>query len=388
MVSKAPSQGAFHIASLDGMRAVAILIVFLSHAGLSHVVPGLFGVTVFFFLSGYLITTLLRMECENHGGANLRQFFLRRTLRILPPFYLILAVIALLTFLSVLPGGFHGQALTAQALFAANYWEITGGVQPPGTEILWSLAVEEHFYLLFPFLYLAMHRFMPDRRHQFALLLTLCAAVLAWRMLLVHQFSAIDLHSGSAHHPRTCHATDTRLDGLLFGCALAVWGNPALDPTRIRRSHWLWLLLPSCVALLLATFVIRSVPFRETWRYTLQGLALMPVFIAVIRYSDALPLRFLNWRWVSRLGVLSYAFYLTHALLLSLVAHWLPSPEGLSHLQLMLLRGTVAFLLTLAASWMMHQWVEKPFLRLRRRLGSSTKPAEHKQSGALVLNQV
>lgn len=386
MVSKAPSQGAFHIASLDGMRTVAILIVFLSHAGLSHVVPGLFGVTVFFFLSGYLITTLLRMECEKHGGANLRQFFLRRTLRILPPFYLILAVIALLTFLSVLPGGFHGQALMAQSLFAANYWEIAGGVQPPGTEILWSLAVEEHFYLLFPFLYLAMRRFMPDRRHQFALLLTLCAAVLAWRMLLVHQFSAIDLHSGSAHHPRTCHATDTRLDGLLFGCALAVWGNPALDATRIRRSHWLWLLLPSCVALLLATFVIRSVPFRETWRYTLQGLALMPVFIAVIRYSDALPLRFLNWRWVSQLGVLSYAFYLTHALLLSLVAHWLPSPEGLSHLQLMLLRGTVAFLLTLAASWMMHQWVEKPFLRLRRRLGSGTQSAQHKQSASLELN--
>ena len=388
MDSKTPSQGAFHIASLDGMRAVAILIVFLSHAGLSHVVPGLFGVTVFFFLSGYLITTLLRMECEKHGGANLRQFFLRRTLRILPPFYLILAVIALLTFLSVLPGGFHSQALTAQALFSANYWEITGGVQPPGTEILWSLAVEEHFYLLFPFLYLAMRRFMPERRHQFALLMTLCAAVLAWRMLLVHQFSAIDLHSGTAHHPRTCHSTDTRLDGLLFGCALAVWGNPALDATRIRRSHWLWLLLPSCLALLLVTFVIRSVPFRETWRYTLQGIALMPVFIAVIRYSDALPLRFLNWRWVSRLGVLSYAFYLTHSLLLSLVAHWLPAPEGLSHLQLMLLRGTVAFLLTLAASWMMHQWVEKPFLRLRRRLGSSTKPAEHKQSGALVLNQV
>jgi peptidoglycan/LPS O-acetylase OafA/YrhL len=387
MASNASNQGAFHIPSLDGMRAVAILIVFLSHAGLSHVVPGLFGVTVFFFLSGYLITTLLRMECERHGSANLRQFFLRRTLRILPPFYLILAVIAALTALSVLPGGFQGLALTAQALFAANYWEIGGGVQPPGTEVLWSLAVEEHFYLLFPFFYIALRRVLPERRHQFALLMTLCAAVLAWRMLLVHQLSAIDLQSGSAHHPRTCHATDTRLDGLLFGCALAVWGNPALDGTRIRRSHWLWLLLPSCVLLLLATFVIRSVPFRETWRYTLQGLALMPVFITAIRYSDALHLRFLNWRWVSRLGVLSYAFYLTHSLLLELVEHWLPAPAGLSHLQLMLLRGSVAFVLTLAASWLIHQWVEKPFLRLRRRLGSGTESTTHKQSGALVLNR-
>jgi len=387
MASEASTHGAFHIPSLDGMRAVAIMIVFLSHAGLSHVVPGLFGVTVFFFLSGYLITTLLRMECERHGIANLRQFFLRRTLRILPPFYLILAVIAALTAYSVLPGGFQGQALTAQALFAANYWEIGGGVQPPGTEVLWSLAVEEHFYLIFPFFYFAMRRVLPDRRHQFILLMLLCAAVLAWRMLLVHQLSAIDLQSGSAHHPRTCHATDTRLDGLLFGCALAVWGNPVLDSTRIRRSHWLWLMLPSCVAVLLATFVIRSVPFRETWRYTLQGLALMPIFVTVIRHADALPLRFLNWRWVSRLGVLSYAFYLTHTLLLAVAEHWLPAPEGWSHLNLMLLRGTIAFALTLAASWLIHHCVEKPFLRLRRRLGSGAKTTAHKQSGELVLNQ-
>lgn len=386
MASKTSSQGAFHIPSLDGLRAVAILIVFLSHAGLSRVVPGLFGVTIFFFLSGYLITTLLRMECERDGGANLRQFFLRRTLRILPPFYMVLGSIALLTAYGFISGGFHPQALTAQALFAANYWEIYGGVQPSGTEVLWSLAVEEHFYLLFPFFYLGMRRVLPERSHQFALLLTLCTAVLVWRMLLVYQFSVIDLHSGSAHHPRTCHATDTRLDGLLFGCALAVWGNPVLDETRIRRSHWLWLLLPSCIALLLATFVIRSVPFRETWRYTLQGLALMPVFICVIRYHDAPLMHFLNWRWVSRLGVLSYAFYLTHAVLLALMEKWLPASMIQSHVQLMLIRGMAAFALTLAVSWLIHHGVERPFLRLRRRLGGTGQTVQHKQSSGLALN--
>lgn len=385
MAAKESSQG-FHIPSLDGLRTVAILIVFLSHAGLSHVVPGLFGVTIFFFLSGYLITTLLRMECERDGTASLRQFFLRRTLRIMPPFYLVLGVISLLGAYGVLSGGLHPQALTAQALFAANYWEIYGGVQPPGTEVLWSLAVEEHFYLLFPFFYLGMRRMLPERSHQFALLMALCTAVLAWRMLLVYEFSAIDLQSGSSHHPRTCHATDTRLDGLLFGCALAVWGNPALDGTRIRRSHWLWLLLPLCLCLLLATFVIRSVPFRETWRYTLQGLALMPVFICVIRYHDCLLLRFLNWRWVSSLGVLSYAFYLTHSLLLALMEVWLPESTGISHWQLMLLRGAAAFTLALAASWLIHHGVERPFLRLRRRLGGKTQMVQHKQSSGLALN--
>lgn len=207
-------------------------------------------------------------------------------------------------------------------------------------------------------------------------------------MLLVHHLFAIDLQFGSAHHPRTCHATDTRLDGLLFGCALAVWGNPALDPTRIRRSYWLWLLLPACIVLLLSTFVIRNVAFRETWRYTLQGLALIPVFIAAIRYADAPPLRFLNWHWISRLGVFSYAFYLTHTLLLEMVEHWLPAPSGLSHVQLMLLRGIVAFALTLAASKLIHHWVEKPCMRLRRRLSGDATPAAHKQSGALLLNRV
>ncbi|WP_246437978.1 acyltransferase family protein [Prosthecobacter vanneervenii] len=386
MDSKATGPVSFHIPSLDGLRSVAILIVFLSHAGLSHVVPGLFGVTIFFFLSGYLITTLLRMECERTGGVNLRQFFLRRTLRILPPFYLVLFLIALLCASGVLPGGSHIQAFTAQALFAANYWEIHGGFQPPGTEVLWSLAVEEHFYLVFPFFYLGMRRVLPDRSHQFALLLTLCAAVLVWRMLLVHQFSAIDLHSGSAHHPRTCHGTDTRLDGLLFGCALAVWGNPALDSTRIRRSHWLFVLLPACVALLLASFLIRSVPFRETWRYTVQGLALMPVFICVIRFHDSPLLRFLNWSWVSRLGVFSYAFYLTHSLLLALMEECLPDSMHLSHLQLMMLRGMAAFALSLASSWIIHHGVERPFLRLRRRLGGAAPTVQHKQSSGLALN--
>lgn len=367
MASNSSPREAFHITSLDGMRAVAIMIVFLSHAGLSHIVPGLFGVTVFFFLSGYLITTLLRMECERTGGVDMGQFFLRRALRILPPFYLVLGAIALL----------HGrdwQALTAQTFFAANVWEISGGVQPPGTEVLWSLAVEEHFYLLFPFFYLLLRQRLPERRHQFMALMTLCAAVLAWRMFLVHELHAIDLHNGSAHHPRTCHGTDTRLDGLLFGCALAVWGNPALDQTRIGRKAWLWLILPLCVAALLVSFVLRDVAFRETWPYTVQGLALMPVFIAVIRYADTWAFRFLNWPLVRRLGVLSYSFYLTHSLVIALIKEHLLFAES------RVAQGAVALGATLILSWLMHACIERPCAHLRKRLGSHGNGAERPKS--------
>ena len=115
------SHAPFLIPSLDGLRAVAILIVFLSHAGLSHIVPGLFGVTVFFFLSGYLITTLMRMECERTGGVNLRDFNLRRALRIFPPFYLVLAVITLLAASGAVEGGFSWAAMAAQAGFSSNF---------------------------------------------------------------------------------------------------------------------------------------------------------------------------------------------------------------------------------------------------------------------------
>src|SRR3954467_5963406 len=88
-----------NIASLDGLRAVSISIVFLAHAGLKGIVPGFFGVTVFFFLSGYLITTLLRVEFEESGDIGLRSFYVRRMFRIWPLFYLVLIVATLLSWL-------------------------------------------------------------------------------------------------------------------------------------------------------------------------------------------------------------------------------------------------------------------------------------------------
>src|SRR5262249_59072136 len=86
-----------YIPSLDGIRAGPVMVVFAGHAGLRGLIPGDFGVTVFFFLSGYLITTLLRMEHEQTGAISFRAFYLRRVLRIFPPFYLVLIVATLLT---------------------------------------------------------------------------------------------------------------------------------------------------------------------------------------------------------------------------------------------------------------------------------------------------
>src|SRR5262249_39885440 len=119
-----------YIPSLDGIRACSVMVVFAAHAGLRGLIPGDFGVTVFFFLSGHVITTLLRMEHEQTGVISFRSFYLRRVLRIFPPFYLVLVVATLLTAVKVLTApGLHlrPDALAAQALYMTNYYVIQNG---------------------------------------------------------------------------------------------------------------------------------------------------------------------------------------------------------------------------------------------------------------------
>lgn len=343
-----------HFPSLDGIRALSFLLVFAAHAGLEKVVPGGFGVTVFFFLSGYLITTLLRMEGDKDGSIGLRQFYLRRVLRILPPFYLVLALAALAAALGVVPGGVTSRALSAQLLHVANYWIVYRGYegQPAGTGVYWSLAVEEHFYLLFPCLYLVFLRVVKNRGRQLAIVLGLCAVVLLWRCILVW---------GLRSDPdRTYVASDTRVDSILFGCALALYGNPMLDgPSRVSDRAWKWGLLPAGLLLLILTFVYRDPGFRETFRYSIQGVALTPVFVVALRYPTWGPFRLLSLRGLSFLGVLSYPLYLCHHVVLVALE---PLSAGA--------RVPLALGLSLALAWLIHQLVELPCARLRKRLSS------------------
>lgn len=344
-----------YIPTLDGLRAVSFGIVFVAHAGLGAWVPGGFGVTVFFFLSGYLIATLLRQEIEATGGVNFRSFYLRRVLRILPPFYLVLTLTVCLTWASVLPGRLLLMPTLAQFLHFANYWQVWHGSdgQPLGTAIYWSLAVEEHFYLVFPWLYLALFRVPAKTRA--SLLLLLCVASLCWRYWLIR-------HLGASEE-RTYAATDTRFDSLLFGCLLASWGNPALDAPKERASAaWKWLFLPIGIALLVVSFVWRSPEFRATLRYTVQGVALIPIFVVGIRDPDWGPFRWLNTRWLKLAGTLSYSLYLIHQCVLYALERWLPLPE--------VPRSALGLVLSSVLALAMHRYVELPSARLRKRLGA------------------
>jgi peptidoglycan/LPS O-acetylase OafA/YrhL len=358
------NQEAFHIPSLDGIRAVSFLIVFIAHAGLGWIIPGYLGLTVFFFLSGYLITTLLRMELDRTGRISLKQFYLRRTFRIFPPMYVVLSVACALPLLGVVRGSVHASTVAIQAAHLTNYYIIQNGWWEgiaPGTWVYWSLAVEEHFYLFFPLLYIGLVRYVPWRKKQALVLLGLCIAVLAWRCFLV-----FGLH---ASRDRVYLASDTRIDAILVGCILAIWKNPVLDEEEtfddMSLARW-W--LPLGLGMVMTSIVVRVPEFEQTFRYSLQSFGMLPLFVACIRWHDRGFVRLLDWGPVRYLGVISYSLYLMHTSLL-----WLLD-ERAKRMPLFP-RGILAFLILLALGTLMYRYVEQPSLRLRRGVARWLEPS-------------
>jgi peptidoglycan/LPS O-acetylase OafA/YrhL len=347
-----------YIPSLDGIRAVAVMLVFAAHAGLLYglnVAPGGFGVTIFFFLSGYLITTLLRLEYERTGTINIRKFYLRRVYRILPPFYLVLLVSLCLAFAGFAPSDLTVGAVAAQLGNVSNYYTIFSGDSHimPGTGPIWSLAVEEHFYLMYPFVLGRILR-RYDYRHAARLMLAACAVVLAWRCVLVYGMHVTE--------PYTYNATDTRVDSILYGCVMGLVLNPAVrsEIPRLTKLTWMSLLAASS-ALLAFCFAYRDPAFRETFRYSIQGIALFPLFFCAVNFSQWPVFSWLNWRAVRGLGVISYTFYLIHLISLDQSIRALAG-HGAFAIVSASLTATIVFSATT------YFVVERRFARLRRRL--------------------
>jgi peptidoglycan/LPS O-acetylase OafA/YrhL len=190
-------------------------------------------------------------------------------------------------------------------------------------------------------------------RNQACILWALCALVLAWRLALVFAYHAPVI--------RTYMASDTRIDSILFGCALAVWNNPVVDPVPLHERRWKYAYVPFAALLLGWCLVARGDGFRETFRYSLQGAALTVLFVAAIRYSRWPLFAWLNTRVMVFIGLLSYSLYLLHLAVIFSVARALPQSSQA-------LRGGVALAVSVALAWLIYVTVEKPCARLRRAL--------------------
>jgi len=362
MTNASPNQ----IPSLDGIRAVAVLIVFVSHLHIVNLIPGGFGVTLFFFLSGYLITTLLAREFDKTGQIALGHFYLRRLLRLSPPLLITLALAIGLHFAGLVEGQVDPGTVLSQIFYYYNYWSLhfgpTSGGGPvaygqgdtiPGLGLLWSLSIEEHFYLIWPAIFVLVARKSLTLTH----ITIFIVVVLLWRTF---RFLVI----GS--DPWTIYSsTDTRIDMLLFGCLLALlsWRRDLrqIAPQGVVK----YLIMAGACLAILASFAIRDELFRSSLRFTIQGLALMPLFYYAVTNAGDLIFRPLNWGPVRRIGAYSYTIYLSHHVIILLLLQM--GIARLGELKMALLSGAI----TLIYAALMHRFVEQPCHELRRRIGSA-----------------
>lgn len=350
-VKQAHSTNIKQIPSLDGWRAIAITIVFIAHAGLGWIIPGGLGVTIFFFLSGYLITTLLIHEHQCNNSISVKHFYIRRFLRLIPPLLVTLILVYTLTIAGTLKGGVSASGFLSQLFYFANYYSLyfdKGSTTPAGTGVFWSLAVEEHFYVVFPFAFALLYK-DKDRTTLTYSLVGVCVIALLWRYILVTQLAA--------SHNVTYYSTDTRIDSIVYGCILALFKNPAnLQNKRTSLNASDYALIFVAILLLIFTLTFRNAVFRETFRYSLQGIALAPLFFYSIAFSKEKLFIPLNTQWVKKIGQLSYSIYLIHYVLLS---NYLDTEES------NISRVILIISMTLVYAAFLDRYVDSPARKLR-----------------------
>jgi peptidoglycan/LPS O-acetylase OafA/YrhL len=354
-------RGERYMPGLDGLRAIAVLGVILYHLGFGWAEGGLLGVGVFFTLSGYLITDIL-LNQVNHGGIRLKSFWLARARRLLPALFLMLIVV--MAWVTVIgphqPGDFRTAALSAVGYFN-NWWLVFHDVSyfarfapPSPLNHLWSLSVEEQFYIFWPFLLMLGIRFVPEVKNTtgvrprlagVALIAALCSGILM----------AV-LYTPSLDPSRVYYGTDTRALELLVGAALAmVWPSRRLQ-ARIAPQARRMIDAAGVIGLLAIGLMFWRAtefsPFLYRGGFALLGLASVLAVAALAHPASRLgPIVGCKpMRWI---GQRSYGIYLW-----TLPIIVLTSPDGVQDADLLRALFQVAAILAVAElSW---RYVEDP----------------------------
>jgi peptidoglycan/LPS O-acetylase OafA/YrhL len=350
-VASKSSWQAGHIPGLDGIRALAIGLVLFSHSvtygSFTHLasfglVAGPAGVAVFFVLSGFLITNILLREEERTGCISLRLFYLRRALRLFPALWLYLLVVSLIWLAGYLPHH-PWHSFVSSLLYVRNL--VGRGHE---TDHLWSLSIEEQFYLLWPLVLVAL----PGRnRLRLFIGLGALSMVTLWRVLAART----GLASAGAMYIRS----DFRFDAPMFGCVLALvlrvapkvvsWSN-----ATAMRSSLLAIIgtagLGAWIGLKLGRFVY---PGTDATIICLLGVMLVLSQLGARGWGNG----WFAWRPFVLVGQISYGIYLWQQLFLG------PLLPGIRSIRIF----PVGLLATLAVATASYKFLEKPLLRLKDR---------------------
>jgi len=359
-----------HVPALDGLRGIAVLLVVTSHLNL--LVPrlditriglvdgviegGYLGVDLFFVLSGFLITALILSEERGRGEIRFGSFYARRALRLLPALYFMLLCHAAYTLLTELNWDQELASLRAAVFYYSN-WQVVFDLQSvaTGTNHLWSLAVEEQFYLVWPVVLVGLFGLQRSARTVAVALVTAIVGIALWRAHLWNQ---------GAHWLELFVRTDTRADTLLVGALLgSLWVRAATPRRGVVTAGWVGLV----VAVGYLATVEASSGFSFKGGSTLFAVAVALVLLAVLDGGWA-PTRVLETRPLRAVGRVSYGLYLWHFPMFHAVARYGGDlPEG----------ARVVIGLTLSAAATLVSWfgLERPLSSYRHRLRLASGPA-------------
>lgn len=323
-----------YVPAFDGLRAVAIVPVVLLHVGvaslpngplLSQLSRGWYGVDLFFVLSGFLITWILLAEIDTSGTIDLQRFYGRRFLRLAPAYMTTLIAVLLGTILLDRPAVQSVPRVAPSLLtYTYNYQIALGGPHVDVLVIVWSLCVEEQFYLVWPWV---LRRLGTRRGLWFCILAVLGLTLYRTGLYAWFNWGHLDAPS-TASANRIYFSTDTRVGVILVGCVLAL----SLKNDRARH-FWEWtrrsMIFPAlavafaCAAVL---FVTGGVPSSASWRsatfgYTLGAIATATLVAAVFVQPQSFVARALSWEPLVAIGRISYGAYLFHLAIVWVVLH-------------------------------------------------------------------
>jgi peptidoglycan/LPS O-acetylase OafA/YrhL len=332
------------------LRAIAVSTVVAAHLEIPFMPGGIIGVDIFFVLSGFLITSLLLEERRRYGRVNHAEFYRRRALRLLPALALLIPVVAVVSQVAPTVGP-HIADLTVGGipwviLYAAN-WARATGTQLGLFGHTWSLAIEEQFYLVWPWVLWVLVGHGFRYRRALAVGIAAIACVAAFRAFLWASGSGVD---------RTYNGSDMRADALLVGCVIALARHAGVN-LRVPSAFY-------AVATAFLAYVIATASPNSAFLYV-GGLTLIAgaagvIIIGLLQHPRMLTAAPLVW-----LGRISYGVYLWHYPIVVVM----PVQWDLS------VRVVVVIVATLAAAGLSWWIVERRFLALKRAGSASSRPS-------------